>query len=55
MSKFIGRPKVYGHQIMFALRECDIEELNKLVSESGLSRSEYLRILVVNHLLEKIK
>lgn len=54
-SKYIGRPKIYDCQVMFAMKDEDIKTLDKLVLEAGISRSEYLRQVMSDHLKEKVK
>ena len=54
-SKYIGRPKIYDCQVMFAMKFEDIEALDTLVLKAGVSRSEYLRFVIGEHLKEKAK
>lgn len=55
MSPYIGRPKIYDCQVMFAMKFEDIQALDKLVLEAGISRSEYLRQVMSDHLKEMAK
>jgi hypothetical protein len=54
-SKYIGRPKIYDCQVMFAMKFEDIQALDALVLKAGVSRSEYIRFVMSDHLKEMAK